>query len=84
LTAKRSDISDREALEACFIASEFSDTAGAVGRLQASGYPLKVVVRKLEQLADRGWIEYGVSLNYPRRTPEGEAELARLAAVVSV
>lgn len=86
---KRSDISDREALEACW---PYADTnvpgaiplleiSGAIMVLQESGWPFKVALRKLEQLYDRHLIECGVSLNYPWRTPAGEAELARLHAL---
>lgn len=53
----------------------------AIQRLQHEphpGYPFKVVVAKLRHLDQRGLIDYGVSLNYPWRTEEGEALLARL------
>lgn len=80
---KRSDISDREALEACWAWGASDDRGGAVQVLQAAGWPFKVVVRKLEHLDDRGLIDYGVSLNYPWRTPEGEVELVRLALLSS-
>ncbi len=74
--AKRSDISDRVALEACWPFGEPSGD-GALSILSQS-FPQKVAGRKLKQLSDRGLIDYGVSIAYPWRTPEGEAELRRL------
>lgn len=79
---KRSDISDREALEACWPWGGYAELAqhprpGAM-QILSERYPPKVAWRKLEQLDDRRWIDYGVSINYPWRTPEGEAELERL------
>lgn len=73
---KRSDISDREALEACWASGQLTDRESALTVL-AERYPLKVVMRKLEQLDERGLVEVG---NYPWRTLEGETELERLRA----
>lgn len=41
-------------------------------------WPFKVVLRKLEKLADQGLIEYGTSLNFPWLTEEGEELLNEL------
>lgn len=86
---KRSDVSDRQALEAVRPSGEqlppldglnYMENDSALQRLQHAGVPFKIALRKLEHLDDRGLIEYGVSLNYPWRTEKGEAELARLTA----
>jgi hypothetical protein len=74
---KRSDITDREALEACWGYGKPSGSGGLTVLMQA-GYPQKVAERKLEQLVDRGWLDYGVSIGFPWRTPEGEAELDKV------
>jgi hypothetical protein len=74
---KRSDISDREALEACWGFGEPS-RPGGLSVLVGRGYPQKVAEAKLEQLVDRGWLDYGVSVGCPWRTPVGEASLAAL------
>lgn len=73
-------ISDREALEACWPWGGGISSAGALAIL-AEAYPEKVALSKLEQLSDQGLIDYGVSLAFPWRTPEGEAELLRLRDV---
>ena len=89
---KRSDISDHEALAACtpWGGHENDDreplhgfapwqNGSAIQRLQHEDrYPFKVVVAKLEHLGERGLIDWGVSLNFPWRTPEGEALLEQL------
>ena len=46
--------------------------------LTAMGYPPKVAMRKLEQLVERGLADYGVSVAYTWRTPEGEDALSDL------
>lgn len=84
---KRSDISDLEALLACWPWGGFAEVAqhprpGAMEILSRS-YPVKVAWRKLEQLDDRRWIDYGVSINYPWRTPLGEEMLDKLFAGTS-
>ena len=76
---KVKDVSDRVALEACWGYGKPDNRGGAIQVLQRDhDIPFKVALRKLEQLDRRGLIEYGVSLNFPWRTPEGEDELARL------
>lgn len=74
---KRSDISDLEALDACWGYGEPDLEKHPFADL-AERFPAKVVEAKLEQLCDRGLLDYGVSLSFPWRTPEGETELARL------
>ena len=80
------DLSDREVLSFCWPwhgdepLATIRDAGGAVEILQEHGWPYKIVLRKLEQLEDRGLIEYGVSICYPWRTPKGEAFFKELAA----
>lgn len=70
---KRSDITDREALEACW---PYGEPAGEGAlTILSRRHPPKVAQRKLEKLAHRGLIDYGVSITYPWRTPEGERAL---------
>lgn len=86
---KRSDISDRVALEAVLRGSYDNAIGppepGLPGRNVwerlhdlIGPYPWKVGLRKIEQLDDRRWIECGTSLNYAWRRPEGNEELRRL------
>lgn len=74
---KRSEITDRGALEACWGYGKPSGSGGLTVLMQA-GYPQKVAEAKLEQLVERGWLEYGVSIAFPWRTPKGEVEVARM------
>lgn len=88
---KRSDISDYAALLAALRGS-YDNAIGAPTpgppsqnvweRLHdiIGPYPFKVGLRKMEQLDDRRWIEYGTSLNYAWRTPDGNVELHKLLA----
>lgn len=39
--------------------------------MEATDEPYKVVVRAIERSVDRGYVEYGVSLNYCWPTPKG-------------
>ena len=76
---KRADISDREALEACNPWGG-GDTFGSALAKLSEKYPAKVAQAKLEQLSDRDLIDYGVSIGYPWRTPEGESVLLAFQA----
>lgn len=77
---RRSDISDREALEACWPWGGPAAGAhpGALGMLIGHGWNEKVALAKLEQLDERRWIECGTSISYAWRTPLGEEILAGL------
>jgi hypothetical protein len=57
---KRSDVSDAEVLEAC--RRFHTHQADTPDRALSHKYPAKVILAKMRQLADRGQIEYGVSL----------------------
>lgn len=63
---KRSDIPTERVLALIPVASE--DIFDAPAFCQERGWPWKVFQRWLEQQADEGTIEYGVSLNYVWRT----------------
>lgn len=90
---KRSDISDLAALLAAHRGG-YDNAIGPLEPIhemnlqnvwdrlhdQIGAYPFKVGLRKMEQLDDRQWIEYGTSLNYAWRTPEGNDVLRRLLA----
>ena len=41
-------------------------------------FPPKVVLARLQQLADQRLIEYGTSINWPWLTPQGKQRLAEL------
>jgi hypothetical protein len=69
---KVADISDVEALRAVHQARVQTDTPFT---LLCPPYPPKVVLRKLERLADKGLIQWGVSPNFPWLTPTGKALL---------
>lgn len=43
------------------------------------GVPLKLICAKALKLADRGLLEYGVSLRFPWLTPEGKQALDALS-----
>lgn len=58
--AKRSDITDAEILAACRAFHE--QHAPTPDIALADKYPAKVIMAKMEQMAKRGLIEYGVSL----------------------
>jgi hypothetical protein len=52
-----------------------SPPLGALRVLTIMGIPEKVAIRKLEQLEDLGYIEYGVSIGYCWLTDNGKAQL---------
>ena len=47
---------------------------------QRTGCVEKQAVRKLEKASERGWVDYGTSINFPWLTDEGKARLAELSA----
>jgi hypothetical protein len=73
-------ISQREALEAAWPYGQ-AGRVGAVALLVAAGYPRKAAVRKLEGLAGKDLVDYGVSVGYCWRTEKGERRLAELREV---
>ena len=95
MTVHRRDISDREALEAATAYRFQVPHAGIVGvpprrastdniasayETLVAQYPPKVVLAKLEHLADRGLVEYGTSLLHVWPTEQGVEMLRALRA----
>jgi len=72
---KRSDISDLEILQICY---EGKDTPDIV---LSNKYPVKVIMAKLEQLYDKGYLECGVSLRTAWLTDKGEEYLQGLKKI---
>lgn len=64
---KRGDISDEHVLE--LAAQAAGGGEGVVQRLVDEGWPAKVAIAKVEQMTDRGLLDYGVSPwhAWPRR-----------------
>ena len=93
-TLQLKHISDREILEAVQAFAEANRRywrpgmtleAGLAGKVPetpdvalAGKYPEKLILRKMEVLDDRGFLEYGVSLRTAWLTDAGKAYLAKL------
>lgn len=59
---KRSDITDEEILDACRRFHAEGCRGLTVDMALAHKYPTKVILAKMQQMADRGLINYGTSL----------------------
>lgn len=70
---KSSDIPDDVLLS--YIDSATSTADMREFRLDGAEVPYKVVVAKLIRFEQRGWIEYGVSINFVWLTPKGKEKL---------
>jgi hypothetical protein len=77
MTAPSPLISLREALEAAW-APGGKVTLGPYLKLVHAGYPPNAVLYKLNELANRGLLDYGVNVAYAWLTEEGEQRLAEL------
>lgn len=64
------DVTDAQVLLLC----PPDGVACVLSNLITQGVPEKVALRKIEQLVDRAWLEYGVSINYVWLTPLGKTE----------
>lgn len=78
---RRSDIPDDHVIALARRWQE-GDGHGVIASLMAEGVPNKLACAKVEHLADRGLLDYGVSLNYawpgPMATGRGFVNAANL------
>lgn len=74
---KRSDIPDDHVIA---LARRWQESGGpgVVAALMAEGVPGKLAYSKVEHLADRGLLEYGVSVNYAWPVPNAVSKLTAL------
>lgn len=68
----RKDVTDRMVVDAYVWRQEFASTPLAV-LMEITGEPEKVCWRAMERAAERGYVEYGVSLNCGWATKKGLA-----------
>lgn len=64
VTMKRADIPDEHAVALARQWRDGSNQPGVVAALVAEGVPEKLAISKIEHLASRGLLDYGVSPHY--------------------